>query len=141
MQAHAVTVLVLKQLCTVLKYRTVHNFDRGNFDGYRLFKYYTENILMDGYCLSPYTCKCCIVFKKFDRLNFDGLAQKCQKRQNSPCQNFALYSSSPLTHCIHLKNIYICDWACINWAYLHKLHAHIQKMKCFLVTIYDKYIL
>ena len=42
-----------------------------------------ENILMDGHCLSLYTCKCCIVFKQFDKLNFDGLAGKCQ--------NFALY--------------------------------------------------
>ena len=40
---------------------------------------------MDGHCLLPYTCKCCIVFKQFaDGLNFDGLAGKCQKRQNFP---------------------------------------------------------
>ena len=50
-----------------------------------------ENILMDGHCLSLYACKHCIVFKQFDRLNFDGLAQKHQKRQNSSHQNFALY--------------------------------------------------
>ena len=50
-----------------------------------------ENILTDGHCLSPYTCKCCIVFKQFDGLNFDGLAGKRQKRQNFPHQNFALY--------------------------------------------------
>ena len=43
----------------------------------------TENILTVGQCLSPYTCKCCIVFKQFDGLNFDGvyIAGKCQ---NSP---------------------------------------------------------
>ena len=44
------------------------------------FKYLTENILMDGHCLSSYICKCCIVFKQFDGLNFDGLAGKHQKR-------------------------------------------------------------
>ena len=55
-------------------YRIVQNIDGGNFDGYWLFKYLTENILMDGHCLSPYTCKLCIVFKQFDWLNFDGLA-------------------------------------------------------------------
>ena len=38
---------------------------------------------MDGHCLSPYTCKRCITVKQFDGLNFDGLAGKCQKRQNS----------------------------------------------------------
>ena len=58
----------------------------GNFDGYRPFKHLTKNILKDGHCLSPYICKCCIGFKQFDRLNFDGLAGKRQKRQN-----FALY--------------------------------------------------
>ena len=42
-----------------------------------------ENIFMDGHCLSPYTCKRCIIFKQFDGLNFDGLAGKRQK-----CQNF-----------------------------------------------------
>ena len=41
---------------------------------------------MDGKCLSPYTCKCCGVFKQFDRLNFDGLAGKHQKHQD-----FVLY--------------------------------------------------
>ena len=55
------------------------------------FKYLTENILMAGHSLSPYTCKRCIVFKQFDGLNFDGLAGKHQKRQNFPRQNFALY--------------------------------------------------
>ena len=52
------------------------------------FKYSMENILTDGPCLSPYTCKRCIVFKKFDGLNFDGLAGKHQKHQN-----FALYGN------------------------------------------------
>ena len=44
--------------------------------------------LTDGHYLSPYTCKRCIIFKQFDGLNFDGLAGKCQKRQN-----FTLYGS------------------------------------------------
>ena len=39
------------------------------------FKYLMENILTDGYRLPPYTCKCCTVFKQFDGLDFDGLAQ------------------------------------------------------------------
>ena len=39
---------------------------------------------MDGHCLSPYTCKCCAVFKQFDGLNFDGPADKHQKHQNFP---------------------------------------------------------
>ena len=52
-----------------------------------------ENILTDGHCLSPYTCKRCIVFKQFDGLNFDGLAGKHQKRQIFPCQNFMLYGN------------------------------------------------
>ena len=52
-------------------YRIAQNFDR-----YRLFKYLTENILMNGNCLSPYTCKGCIVFKQCDGLDFDGLAGK-----------------------------------------------------------------
>ena len=46
--------------------------------------YLMENILMDGHCFSPYTCKCCIVFKQRNGLNFDSLAGKCQKRQNPP---------------------------------------------------------
>ena len=64
-------------------YCIVQNFDRDNFDVYWLFKYLTETILTDGHWLSPYTCKCCIVFKQFD-----SLAGKCQ---NFPQQNFALY--------------------------------------------------
>ena len=50
----------------------------GNFDGYWLFKYLTENILTDVYFLSPYNCKHSTVFKQFDGLNFDGLAGMCQ---------------------------------------------------------------
>ena len=56
----------------------------GYFDRYRLFKYLMENILTDGHCLSPYTCKRCIVFQQLDGLNFDNLAGKHQKRQNPP---------------------------------------------------------
>ena len=50
-----------------------------------------ENILTDGHCPLLYTCKCCIVFKQFDRLKFDRLAGKHQKRQNFPRQNFVPY--------------------------------------------------
>ena len=47
------------RLCTHISwYRIAQNFDGGNFDGYWLFKYLTENILTDGDCLSLYTCKC-----------------------------------------------------------------------------------
>ena len=72
-------------------YRIAQNFDRGNFDGYWLFKYLMENILTDGYCLSPYTCKFCTVFTQFNGLNFDSLAGKGQKCQNFPHQNFPIW--------------------------------------------------
>ena len=48
---------------------------------------------MDGHCLSPYTCKCCIVFKQFDGLNFDSLAGKHQKCQNFPPSKFCTVRS------------------------------------------------
>ena len=72
-------------LCTCLTVDTVQRkiLTGETFDGYWLFKYLT-----DGHCLSPYTCKCCIVFKQFDGLNFDGLAGKRQKRQNFPPSKF-----------------------------------------------------
>ena len=63
-------------------------------------KYLMENILTDGHCLSPYTCKRCIVFKQFDGLNFDGLDGKRQKCQNFPNQNFALYGIQLTIHYI-----------------------------------------
>ena len=75
----------------------------GNFEGYQLFKNLIENISTDGHFLSPYTCKCCIVLKQFDRLNFDGLAGKRQKRQNFPHQNFALYSMLMTVTILHGK--------------------------------------
>ena len=80
-------------------YRIAQNFDGGHFDGFRLFKYLMENMLTDDHCLSPYNCKFCIVFKQFDRLNFDGLAGKRQKCQNFPHQNFALYGSFCTDNC------------------------------------------
>ena len=49
-----------------------------------ILQIFDENILTDGYCLSPYTCKRCTILKQFDRLNCDGLARKCQKHQNFP---------------------------------------------------------
>ena len=36
-------------LLCVLVYHVMQNFDGGNFDGYLLFKYLTENVLMDGH--------------------------------------------------------------------------------------------
>ena len=59
-------------------------FWERNFDRYWLFKYSTENILMDCHCISSYTCKCCIFLKQFHRLNFDGLAGKRQNIKISP---------------------------------------------------------
>ena len=40
-----------------------------------------ENNLKDNHFLSPCICKCCIVFKQFDELNFDGLAGKHKECQ------------------------------------------------------------
>ena len=68
----------------VIRYST--NFWWGKILMDTDFKYLMRNILTDGHCLSPYTCKCCLVFKQHGRLNFDGLAGKCQKHQN-----FVLY--------------------------------------------------
>ena len=51
-------------------------------------KYLMENILTDGHCFSPYTCKRCIVHKQFDWLNFDGLVGKHQKCQKFPPSKF-----------------------------------------------------
>ena len=45
---------------------------------------FEENSLTDGHCLSPYTCKHCVVFKQFDELNFASLAGKHQNHQNFP---------------------------------------------------------
>ena len=64
----------------------------------------TENILTDAYCLLPYTCKHCTVFKQFDGLNFGGLAGKHQNVKSSPCQNFMLYGTSVCLYicvCVH----------------------------------------
>ena len=68
-----------------------------NFDGYLLFQYLMDNILTDYHCLSPYTCKCCIVIKQFNGLNFDSVAGKRQKHHNFPRQNFAIYG---MCHCV-----------------------------------------
>ena len=56
-----------------------------NFDGYRLFNYLMENILMDGHYLLPNT----VLPLKLDGLNFDGLAGRCQE-----CQYFPLYDNN-----------------------------------------------
>ena len=63
-------------------------------------EYLTENILMDGYCLSSYTCKCYTILKQFDGLNFDGLDGEHQKRQNFPPSNFSAirYTLGIITH-------------------------------------------
>ena len=71
---------------------------------YAEFKYLTENILIDGHCLSPYTYKHCIVFKHFNGLNFDGPAGKCQKRQNFPIKilRYTVCHYTPM----HTESIY-----------------------------------
>ena len=74
------------------------------------FKYFTENILTDGHCLSPYTCKQCIVFKQFDRLNLDGLAGK---RQNFPPVKILRYT-----------------------VYLSQLVTTTQKVSCYYIITY-----
>ena len=66
------------------------------------FKYLTENILTDGYCLSPYTCKCCIVFKQFEGLNFDGLAGKHQKTSKFPSVKILCYTLYTDKHNKHM---------------------------------------
>ena len=59
-------------------YCITQNFEWGEIltdsDSYNIW----QNILTDVYCLSPYICKRCIVFKQFYGLNFDGLAGKHQ---------------------------------------------------------------
>ena len=77
---------VTSYFVTKLPYST--KFWRGEFWRIQLLKCLTENILMDSCHLSPYTCKHYTVFKQFDELNFDGLAQKHQKRQNFPPSKF-----------------------------------------------------
>ena len=69
---------------------------------------------MDGHCLSPYTCKHCIVFKQFDGLNFDGLAGK---HQNFPCQNFALQGM--LSAAISKLAYEVCQLIFQNFKILH----------------------
>ena len=71
-----------------------------------------ENILTDGHCLSPYTCKCCIVFKQFDGLNFDGL--KCQ---NFPHQNFALYGNT--VRVVNFAGLNFCSLGSSSCAYFY----------------------
>ena len=53
---------------------------------------------MDGNYLSLYTCKCYIVLKQFDGLNFDGLAGKCQKHQNFSPSKFCAILVSDHNH-------------------------------------------
>ena len=69
-------------------YRIVQNFDRGNFDGYWLFKYLMEENIWWMVTVFHHTPVgiCCTVFKQFDGLNFDGLAGK---RQNFPSSKFS----------------------------------------------------
>ena len=80
----------------------------GNFDGYQLFKYLTENILTGALCLSLYTCKRCIVFKQFDGLNFDGLVGKHQKRQFAPVKILHYTVVEIIASCFLKTSIHIC---------------------------------
>ena len=63
-----------------------------------------ENILINGPCLSPYTCKCYIVFKQFDGLKFDAPAGKRQKFQISPIKILRY-----MVHANNLTMMYIAN--------------------------------
>ena len=80
----------------------------GNFDRYQLFKYLTGNVLTDALCLSLYTCKRCIVFKQFDRLNFDGLVGKRQKRQFPPVKILRFTVVEIIASCFLKTSIHVC---------------------------------
>ena len=56
------------------------------------------NILMEGHYLSPYTCKHCIVFKQFDGLNFDGLAESIKNVKISPIKTLRYTASDSAIH-------------------------------------------
>ena len=53
---------------------------------------------MDGHCLSPYTCKRCIVSKQFDELNFDCLAESIKKVKISPIKILHYMVSNSASH-------------------------------------------
>ena len=76
----------------------MQNFYGGNFDGYWLFKYLTENILTNGHYLHHTPVNAVFVFKECDRLNFDSLAGKHQKHQNFSLSKFcAIYTVYNIT--------------------------------------------
>ena len=81
---------------------------------------------MDGHSLSPYTCKCSIVFKQFDGLYFGGLAGKCQKCQNSPHHNFALYGIPPLSRA-KVWGIKHCHYCSVSLFYYHESYMKILR--------------
>ena len=69
-----------------------------------------QNIFTNIHCLTPYTCKCCIVFKQCDELNFDGIARKRQKCfKILPVKKFALYSMHVVHTAINLVHRFITD--------------------------------
>ena len=119
-----------KRLCLSAKinYHIAQNFDGGKiFDGYRLFKYLMENILTDGHCLSPYTCKCCIVIKQFDGLNFDGLAGKHQKRQNFPPSKFCA-----IRYTVSCNISLYCDTKEVIYRYTQNVYHYISSTQVIL---------
>ena len=67
-----------------------------------------QNILTDIHCLTPYTCKRCIVFKQCDKLNFDGIARKHQKCFKILPVKIALYSMHVHT-AINLVHRFVTD--------------------------------
>ena len=135
-----VCMYVCLYVCMYILYIQLHipynaKFWPGNFWQILTLQICDRKYLTDGHCLSPYTCTCCIVFKQFDRLNFDGLAEKHQKHQISPFQNFALYV---FYVCIYVPtyvrahvDMYLCT--CIHTlmhAYIHtyvRTYTHTQK--------------
>ena len=90
----------------------------------------TENILTDGHLLSAYTCKCCIVLKQFDGLNYDGLAGKCQKRQNFPLSKFcAIWYSKHMESKTTELNMHTCAQEEIYYSILIIIHS--EKLAMF----------
>ena len=88
----------------------------GNFDGYWVFKDLTENILTDAQCLLPYISKCCIVFKQFDRLNFDSLTVESIKNIKFPPIKILCYTVTKPHNsmCLHKKSHSISPLCSIN---------------------------
>ena len=93
--------------------------------------------MTDGYHLSPYTYKRYTVCKQFDRLNFDGLAEKYQKRQNLPHQNLVLYGIQTHNH-----NFCVYGGHVEKWIYSDIVVHYISSiLHCIMIIVLKKRIL